>query len=272
VAGFPPDLLAAYQRSRVPLGDDRVGPFLQLRTYASDFLRVIDLETLALQEDHRLGPEAYLRLYPVLRALGSTRDLLGVSAGASGTLALGDGLARAGLESITEVRTDGSGASDGSILATVRLASPRWPLGRAVVDGVLLDRWANTQNHLSALGGDGRLRGWPSQYLLGRNALGLNAELRARPRQLLSSLQLGGVLFYDAGDAFDGWRSLHLRQAVGVGARVLFPQLDRVVFRVDVGFPLARPLPAGVAPLGFFVTFGQAFSLYEITPRTAVSR
>ncbi len=271
-SGFTPALVEAYQQARVPVGEDRVGPFLQYRTYSSDFVRVIDLETLALQEDHRLGPEAYLRLYPVLRSLGSSHDLIGVSAGISGTVAIGDGLARAGLESITEVRTHGDGVSDGSILATLRLASPRWKQGRLVVDGVLLDRYANGLNHLTYLGGDTRLRGFPSQYLVGTSALAVNAEYRARPWQILSSLQLGGVLFYDAGDAFDGWDRLHLWQAAGLGARVLFPQLDRVVFRIDVGFPLARPLPAAVPPVSFFVTFGQAFSLYEIVPRTAFTR
>ena len=44
-----------------------------------------------------------------------------------------------------------------------------------------------------------------------------------------------------------------------IGVRVLFPQLDRVVFRVDVGFPLTRPLPSGASPVTFFSTFGQAF-------------
>ena len=272
LSAFDPATVEAYRRSRLPSSDDRVGPYLQVRTYPMNFLRVLDLESLALQEDHRVGPEAYLRFYPVLRSLGSSRDFFGLSAGASQTVAVRDGLIRVGLEAIAEVETGSRRVTDGSLQATLRAASPRWPLGRVVLDAALLDRYANHLNRLTALGGDSRLRGYPSQVLIGPKVLTANAEYRSRPWQLFESLQLGGVLFYDAGDAFSGSRDLELRHALGFGARILFPQLDRVVFRADVGFPLARDIPGGVPPVTFFVTFGQAFSLYEIRPATAITR
>jgi hypothetical protein len=272
LSAFDPATVEAYRRSRLPASDDRVGPYLQIRAYPTNFLRVLDLESLALQEDYRIGPEAYLRVYPVLRSLGSTRDFLGFSAGASQTIPVGDGLIRAGLEGIAEVEGGPREVSDGSLQATLRVASPRWPFGRAVLDAAFLDRYANHLNRLTSLGGDSRLRGYPSQVLIGPKVLTGNAELRSRPWQLFESLQLGGVVFYDAGDTFSGWRDLRLRHAVGLGARILFPQLDRVVFRADVGFPLARDIPGGVSPVTFFVTFGQAFSLYEIRPATAIGR
>jgi len=221
---------------------------------------VLDLETLALQEDYRLGPQATLRLYPVPAALGSTRTFLGIAAGASYAQALGDGLARLAVDSVTEIQTEGGSIENGSIRAALRLASPRSSLGRVVVDAVLLERYANQLNSLNSLGGDGRLRGYPSQFFVASDVLSVNVEGRSRPVQLFRSVQLGGVVFYDAGDAFDRFGDLHLQQSVGLGARILFPQLDRVVFRADLGFPVTRPLPAGVAPVGFFVTFGQAFS------------
>ena len=272
LSAFDPATVQAYQRSRVPLSDDRVGPYLLVRAYPTNFLRVLDLETLALQEDYRLGPEGYLRIYPILRSLGSTRDVVGASVGASHTLSVGDGLVRFGLEAIAEAETASREVSDGSIQATFRFASPRWRLGRVVLDAALLDRYANHLNRVNFLGGDSRLRGYPSQILVGSSVLTANAEYRSRPWQLFDSVQIGGVAFYDAGDAFFAWRDLDMRQAVGVGARILFPQLDRMVFRADVGFPLTRSIPGGVAPVTFFVTFGQAFSLYEAAPATAVTR
>jgi hypothetical protein len=87
-----------------------------------------------------------------------------------------------------------------------------------------------------------------------------NLELRSRPAALFETVQVAGVLFYDTGDAFDRWRDLRLRHAVGVGARVLLPQLDRTVFRADLGFPIASPSGEDLAPASFVVTFGQAFS------------
>jgi hypothetical protein len=275
----PPDLSAfdaatvqAFKSTRVPVSDDRVGPYLQYRTYSTSFLRVLDLETLALQEDYRIGPEAYLRLYPVLRFLGSSRDLLGVSAGLSYTLPVFDGLARAGVESITELETGDGSVGDGSLLTTLRITSPRLTVGRIILDAVLLDRYANHLNRSVFLGGNSRLRGFPSRYFAGSNLLAANVEYRSRPVQLFRSVQLGGTLFYDVGDAFDEWRSLKLWHSAGLGTRILFPQLDRVVFRVDVGFPLSRPLPPGVGAVSFFVEFGQAFSLSAVEPRSAITR
>ena len=272
LSAYDPATVQAFSAELVPTSDDRVGPYLQYRAYSSDFLRVLDLETLALQEDYRLGPEGYLRLYPVLAALGSSRTFAGVSAGLAHTAALGDGLVRAGVEAIAEVETASGRERDGSLQTTFRLASPRTLAGRLVVDGVFLLRYANYLNRTNALGGDSRLRGYPSQYFVGSDVLALNGEYRSRPLELFGSMQVAGALFYDAGDATDVLRSLHLWQAAGLGARVLFPQLDRVVFRLDVGFPLERPLPPGAAPVTFFITFDQAFPLYEIDPRTAATR
>jgi hypothetical protein len=259
-ASYDAATIGAFEATRVPVGEDRVYPFARWRTYTNDFLRVLDLETLALQEDHRVGPEASVTVYPVLRALGSTRDLVGLSAELAFSRALGDGLARASAETTNEVRLDGGGVADGSVRGGLRLASPRGRLGRLVLDAVLVDRYENHLRRLSALGGDTRLRGWPTQYLLGSRALAANLELRSRPVQLLQSLQLGAAAFYDVGDAFDRWHDVSLHHSAGLGARVLFPQLDRTVFRIDVGFPIARALPAGVAPVDFVATFGQAFS------------
>jgi hypothetical protein len=252
-----PATVEAFEQTRVPLGEDRVGPWIGYRTYLTRFLRVLDLETFALQEDYRLGPRASLTVYPILRALGSSRDLLGLAAGVGYTIALGDGLARASVDSTSELRTEDGRVEDGSIQAGLRVVSPRTPAGRLVVDGVVVDRYANHLRRQSYLGGDARLRGYPSLFFVGSNVVAVNVELRSRPLQLLDSLQVGAVAFYDAGHAFDAWDELQLHHSAGAGVRMLFPQLDRVLFRIDLGFPIDAP--GGVAPASFFATFGQAF-------------
>jgi hypothetical protein len=276
--------VASFVKTRLPASDDRVGPYIQYRTYESNYLRVLDLESLALQEDYSVGLGAYVRAYPVLRALGSTRDLLGVSAGVQYTLPIKDGFVRAGGETVAEVLVDGgpqvtatpvrTGAiSDGSISGNLRLVSPRMLIGRLVFDAVVLRRYENYLNRLSSLGGDTRLRGYSTGAFVGPDLVSVNVEYRTRPVQLFQSVQVGGVLFYDTGDAFNGWQNFHPKHTSGFGARVLFPQLDRTVFRVDVGFPLSlTPLPAGTNPVSFFVTFDQAFSVPGIEPKTAVTR
>ena len=116
--------------------------------------------------------------------------------------------------------------------------SPRTGLGRLVFDGGFLNRYENYLNRLSFLGGDTRLRGFPSEILAGKDIAVMNFEARSRPVEILSC-QLGGVLFYDVGDAFNGWSNIVLKSSAGFGIRGLFPQLDRLVLRADVGFPIS---------------------------------
>jgi hypothetical protein len=257
---FDPATVRAFAGTRLPVGEDRVYPFVRWRTYSTSFLRVIDLETLALQEDHGVGPSASVSLYPVLRAVGSSRNVVGVAAGAGWTVPLRDGLARVTVESTTELDTGRGDVSDGSVRGGIRVASPRGLLGRVVLDAAVLDRYANHLRGTSSLGGSDRLRGHPSGHLVGASVVVANLELRSRPAVLFETVQVGAVVFYDTGDAFDRWRDLRLRHAAGFGARVLLPQLDRTVFRADVGFPISSPSGADLAPASFVVTFGQAFS------------
>jgi hypothetical protein len=95
------------------------------------------------------------------------------------------------------------------------------------------------------------------------------------------SCQLAAVGFFDAGDAFppgapagsNGSSKFEAFQSVGVGLRALFPQLDRGVFRADLGFPIERPInPANglpIAPFAFLLSFGQALHVPGVAP-TAV--
>ena len=58
-------------------------------------------------------------------------------------------------------------------------------------------------------------------------------------------MHLGGVLFYDAGSAFD--QSPSFVHTVGVGVRLLFPQFNTFPFRLDFGYVIndVRPELAG---------------------------
>jgi hypothetical protein len=263
--GIDAAAVAEFQRVAVPTGETRVGPFLQWHGYSSDFLRILDFDTLALQEDYRLGHEVWVRVYPVARALGSTRDLVGTYAAAAYSAPIGDGVTRVSVESLVEAA--GSGVSDGSIKGEIGISSPRLlGLGRLVLGSMVLDRWRNYLNVLSFLGADSRLRGYPSQYLAGKDLVVSNLEFRSRPIEL-ASLQFGAAAFYDVGDAFDGFENLRPKHSVGIGLRVLLPQVTRALLRLDVGVPLsASPLPADVPPVAFFVTFGQALGLPSPSP------
>jgi hypothetical protein len=253
-----PTLVADFTREFIPVGESRSLAFVQLRSYANDFIRIRDFETLGLQEDYRLGHDVVLRGYPVFKAIGSTRDLFGARAAALYTVPFGDGFARALIDSITETEEDR--IADASLSGELRIVSPRTPAGRLVFDVAATNRWRNYLNRTSVLGGEDRLRGWPTRYFVGKNVFAMNVELRSRPLEI-ASIQMGAAAFYDVGRAFNGsFEEIRPAQSVGMGLRVVLPQIDRVIIRGDFGFPIAAgDLPADVAPMSFFFSFHQAF-------------
>lgn len=255
--------LDEFRKEIVPTSDTRSNPYAQAHVYTTNFHRITDFETLALQEDYRLGHDVYVNVYPVSQAFGSTRDFVGSFASAQYTFPLGDGLTRFGVQTVTEGTADA--LTDASVQGVVHVVTPRLGFGRLVLDVSALNRYRNYLNQQSYLGGDTRLRGFPSNYLLGKDFLVGNLEYRSRPLELLS-LQLAVAVFYDAGDAASSWRELAPKQAAGFGLRALIPQLNRVVFRGDLGFPLIRPLPAGVGVASFFLSFEQAFEFGSLGP------
>jgi hypothetical protein len=267
--GVSAQTVGDFQRQFVPLSDTRVGPSLSYHTYQMRFVRVIDFDTLALQEDYRLGHDVLLGVFPSFRAVGSTRDVVRLDASAQYTWAVRDGLFRLSVASRTE--PEPSRIADASLQPTAHLATPTIAgLGRVVLDGTLLWRWRNYLNQTSLLGGADRLRGFPTNFFVGGSMLDYNVELRSRPVEILS-MELAGVAFYDVGDAFTTIDHLIPFQSVGAGIRTLFPWLDRTVFQADIGFPVVRPLdPATgvpIPPYSFIVSFGQAFATPTIAPR-----
>jgi hypothetical protein len=274
-----PTVQAAISRGllpHVPTSDTRVGPALELHLYTSDFLRTLDYDTLGLQEDYRLGYDVVLRAYPILRAFGSTRNVLGFYAAVQYTLPLATGLIRGAVESRTEWDVgphaaeascvSACGISDGSVAAHLTIVSPLTAAGRLLFGGQVLNRYRNYLNATSFLGSNSRLRGYPASSLSGDNEVSGSVELRTRPIEAWS-MQWALAGFYDVGEAFDRFSEMGaeggLRSDLGAGIRMVWPELERAVFRLDFGFPLNRtPLPGKeqrVDPWTFSFSFGQAF-------------
>jgi hypothetical protein len=262
----PPDLSAHPQVVRnqfnglIPVSDTRISPFVQFHEYHNKFLRVLDVETMGLQEDYQLGHDLWLRAYPALRAVGSSRNLIGLYGGAAYTLPVLDGFARPYVT--TSVQLSNPSQTDGELQAGARLVSPKLPFGRVVLDGYILDRFDNYLNPTQVLGGTTRLRGYRTQAFVGPNVVVANAEVRSRSVEILH-VYVGAVAFYDAGDAFHSFSTMKLRQGAGGGLRFAFPQIQRAVFRVDLGFPLTPSDPD--AETTVVAQFEQAFDVPQLT-------
>jgi hypothetical protein len=266
-ADATPEQRAAFERGELPLSDTRISPFFQLSRFENRYLKTIELETLGLQEDVRLGAEVLLKLYPASTRLGSSRDMFGVISGLGYTLPIDDGLVRLNVASLIEQAQ--AGRHQAKVTGALRFASPRLGLGRVILDGLVENRYQNYLRLKSALGGDGRLRGYPAADTeavgnasqRGANLVALNAELRTGALDILSA-QCGLAAFYDAGGAAERFGDITLKESTGLGVRILFPQFDRIVLRADWAFPLSAGYQA--LPGSLFVSFGQAFGMPEL--------
>ena len=259
LSAYDPRAAADFVRDQLPVSDQRISPFLQLHAHRTDYGSLIEVETLGLQENFRRGHDLVLRVYPASSKLGSSRDLIGSLATLSYTFPLADGLVRPLAGTIIEYAAHGK--SDALFETRLHVVSPRFKLGRVVLDGQLSDRFRNYLNRKFLLGGDNRLRGYEPGAEQGASLLALNAELRTTSVDILSA-QVGAAVFDDAGDAQDRVSDFRLKQSAGLGLRVLFPEFDRIVFRADWGFPLSPGY--STFPGAFFVSFAQAFSMPEV--------
>lgn len=236
----------------LPPSHQRVGPVVALRAHSTRFLRTLDVNTLALQEDISLGHDLSLRLYPTSRALGSTRTLLGVAAFAGYTEALGDGFVRGRLGSISEHA--GAAESDAWLEAQLHIVSPRLGFGRVVMDAIVADRYRDFHRDRFTIGGEDRLRGYPIGWARGSDLAAGTVEIRTTSLGFWG-IGVGGAAFYDVAAAPARLRALSPRASVGAGVRLLLPMFNRATFRLDVGFPLRREPGAGERPWGLFMGF-----------------
>ena len=227
---LPHDGSASRRRSRgaravrgaeLPRSDNRVGPFVQYHGYQTRFIRVLDFQTLGLQEDYRLGHEVYLRVYPMPKALGSSRDLLGVYAAMNYTVALGDGLVRGTVESVTEAQPEPLEPG----LDCRRRRDRHAAVGAREVR--LRRGGAESVPQLPQPGELPRRRLAPArvsvELLRREDVVVSNLEFRTTPVELLHAVEVGADLFYDVGDAAFGFSNLHPKQGVGARASRALP-------------------------------------------------
>ena len=238
-AGYDPRVVSNFMTTQVERSNTRIGPYARVDAYRNEYVSLLDVETLGLQEDFPIGYAAVLKTYAASKSAQSSRDLVGVAAGASYTWPLDNGLTSIWAIHNLEL-TPSAQQNDASIQGGVRVVTPFVGPLRLVYDGGAFARYHDYLHVRYSLGGDTRLRGYPSQFFIGSNFVTSNLELRTRPLRLWTVL-MGLGAFYDVGDAFDKWDAIRPKHSVGLGIRALFPQLQRIVGRLECAFPLDRP-------------------------------
>jgi hypothetical protein len=263
----------AFVRDELPVSDTRLSPFVQIEDRTARYLATSDVETLALQESFWLGHLAALRVYPAFRDLASSRDLLGSVAWLGYSWRLDDGLLR--VVGASSIEAADQAKHQASAQGALRVVTPRFGFARIVVDAAAVSTYQNYLNRKFALGGDTRPRGYISMAFRGASGAAGSLELRTRSLNILSA-RVGAVAFYDVGGTGEQLRSgdVTLHQSLGAGVRILFPQLNRQVFRLDWAAPLTAgrgrssnaPLPGAV-----YFSFGQAFDMPNFKPAQMLS-
>lgn len=254
----------AYQQS-LPRSEGASGPFVTLEALTARYLRIKDIQTLALSEDIRIGPQLTLDLRLASRYFGMGSDFTELSATYTQQLYFGDNLLFFGASAGLRVQQDvypTSSLVNQSVVAQVRNISPRFGPLRLHVFARLNLRGHDLDNRRQTLGSDSGLRGFAPRQFQGNSLYQVNVELRSKALNLWT-IHVGGVLFYDGGDTPGALQqscgspqvSTGYHQNVGAGLRILLPQFNRDVVRLDLAFPLEKGVPVA----RFSAEFGQAF-------------
>jgi hypothetical protein len=200
-----------------------------------------NLDTFGLPEDVRLGYRGTLEIRAAPRLLAGSTTYTRFEVGTSYRWALGENLLHIGIGAATRympgfVEDNVVGPwVNASALAVAYDATPVIGIGRFVGRAILDMRWNDLTKRRVLLGGGTGLRGAADGALSGSNSALFNFEYRTLPLEILTA-QLGAVLFWDAGSAFE--RTPSFIHTVGVGLRLLIPQFNVSVIRVDFGYVL----------------------------------
>jgi hypothetical protein len=239
--GLRADQIDAFTQRVLPKVRRDVYPYLRYQLSVPQYVVFTNLATFGRSENVRVGPSLSGTIGLPLKAWGASSDGVIIDDLFGYVWAHRDALIDGAFEGLA--RLENGQAADRRAILRVRGATPSFEhlLGRFVLGFTWDVRDHDTQNTLVALGGDNGLRGYASQYFyaFGASSVLGNLEYRTRP-WLLESIHLGAVAFYDVGSVYKQLSRARLHQAVGAGLRVLFPQFNPYVFRIDVGVPVGR--------------------------------
>ncbi len=196
------DARAAYVTT-LPRSESASGPFMQASAYRASYVRLQNIDTYALSEDFRTGPSMTVNLRFADPAFGFDSRFLALSASYGATYFGRDDLVAFSLSGAARLQAGivaGESWVNQSYSASFRNVSPRFGPFRLHLAGALQFRRNDLTNSRISLGSDSGLRGFEPRALVGNNFYRVNVELRSIALNLWT-VHVGGVLFYDGGDA-----------------------------------------------------------------------
>ncbi|MCP3062244.1 BamA/TamA family outer membrane protein [Myxococcus sp. K38C18041901] len=244
---------AWFERHYLPRSEDAGYTTATLRAWSARYEVLRDVETYSLSEDFQVGHSVSLTLRYAPPAIPSGAHFTEGGLSARYRVRVGDALTTvAAAASLRRQFDDRAGWTHRRWAAELHQVSPRVLGGRFVARGLVDVNIDDLVERVVLLGGGNGLRGAKVDAYAGRRLLLVNVEYRTAPL-IIRTLHLGGVLFYDAGSAFE--RKPSMVHSVGLGVRVLVPQFNIIPFRLDFGYVLDDDRPA--AGSRFLVGGGQ---------------
>lgn len=258
VDGFDesPVVTEAFERDVLPRSELTSSLGVAYRLFTPDFVTYRNIKTFDLPEDVRLGPELNVSVSSALEVLGSDANFFSGAASASYVLDWSDaGFARVGASA--SGRLQGGDLIDNLVSGSARFVTP--PIAgafRIAARAELTSRIDETANRFLYVGGQTGLRGYIIGEFVGQNKYIANFEVRSSPVPIWF-MRAGVLAFWDGGDATDEFGDLELHHNVGLGLRLLIPQLAPLLYRFDWAIAFDG-LAAGL-PGRFTAGVGQAF-------------
>lgn len=264
--GVAPGSQSGFEQFVMPRSENANGPYVGLSAFSARYVRMQNIHTFALSEDFRVGPTFAFEARWADEIFELGNRFLALSASFSDVRWVRDALFAFSAAAAGRIQT---GVWPGAVLVNqdvsfaARHITPRFGPFRIHLYGSLRIRAHDLFHATLTIGGDSGLRAFPARAFPLSVSTGssaryqVNAELRSVALNLWS-LHVGGVIFYDGGDAPLSLLNPGWHHGAGVGLRILIPQFNREVLRLDLGFPF-ETYAGGVWSPRFTAEFSQAF-------------
>lgn len=252
--GLTPEQAAWLTANYLPRSEDVTFVGAQVRAFPANFRVLKNLDTFELSEDVQLGWRALAQVRYAVPLPFAPAHFVELGASLRYRLYVHDDLLTVTVAGAVRVRP-GLDPANQRLAFEVSNYSPQFWGGRLVTRLLVDVKGNDLDNRQLLLGGSTGLRGTFAEQYTGRNMVLANVEYRAKPIELFTNW-LGLVLFYDVGTAYD--TAPVFTHTTGIGLRLLLPQLNREVLRLDFGFVINGPVP-GVDRLN--ASWGQVTDL-----------
>ncbi len=241
----PPQTLSPAQAELLrtqylPRTESAAGLSARLRFFEARFIKLKNIDTLEISEDFQLGPLVQWANRWALPLPFASTGYLESSLSLRYRWYLGGDLLTVNVTAAARFVSSGLPLNRRYLVEVVNY-SPLFEGGRFYTRIAADIRQNDLNNTQVLLGGGNGLRGTAPEEFTGRNYVLGNFEYRTRSFEI-ATVYTSVVLFYDVGSAFNAQPAL--THTAGLGLRVMLPQFNQEVLRINFGIVIGGGTPS----------------------------